>query len=611
MKKNIDSFTFEVLKNWLNQVIFNSKLVLLMVLSFFSSYSLSNGLTSEPMSLTDEAGINILSGQIQFNIETVSIGSLSHIISGEKSILAPRDNYTGTIEKRNLSLWVGNQLCTQSVQVDTGDGGGLFCLIGNNWLNGKHESSTLIQNNKDFIFTNSAGDKYFFRFIESGVALPNVITYLNTVMDKIERISGEVITIHHRIVKTSKGATMTRIQSVNSSLGYQLKYEYPNYNIETTPRYLYRGFSKVIGVNNAKQYCSINDAVKCDTTQFDWPFATFNYNSASNRYTIKDYLKRTHTFDHITRNLQLVISKYNDGFNVSHYTYGDTWSMIGNSGQSYPPSMISGKKNLVMKVIKSGREWLHSYQNAGPYGFESKSKDSENKSLTVLSNTADFQTNPIIVYRIDGTKLHMDNQINSRLNKISRPEGYEEIYTYDARGNITQIERSQSSGSSTFTKASYDTNCQNSKKCNKPNWVEDAKGNKTYYSYYSSGLLSSITMPANRSNLSQEKRYYYTQLYPYLKDSSGNNVRASEPIWVKQEEIVCKSSNASGSQCTESGDEVVTTFEYARDGTLSNLQPIGKTISASGSIKRWCYEYDHYGNIISEITPLANLSSCQ
>ncbi len=607
----MDSFTFEVLKNWLNQVTCNLKLVLLMVLSFFSSYSLSNGLTSEPMSLTDEAGINILSGQFQFNIETVTIGTLSHTISGEQVALAPRDNYTGTITKRNISLWVGNQRCTQTVQVDTGDGGGLFCLSGSNWLNGKHESSTLIQNNKDFIFTNSAGDKYFFRFIENVEVLPNIITSLRTVMDKIERISGEVITIHHRIVKTSKGATMTRIQSVNSSLGYQLKYEYPNYNIETTPRYIYRRFSKVIGINNAKQYCSINDAIKCNTTQFDWPFATFNYNSASKRYTIQDYLKRTHTFDHITRQASQVISKYNDGFNISHYTYGDTYSIIGNPGGSYPPEMIGGKKNLVMRVIRSGREWLHSYENAGPYGFQSKSVNQDNKSLTVLSNTASFQNNPVRVSQIDGSLFHMDNQINSRLNKVSRPDGYEEIYTYDARGNITQIERSQSSGSSTFTKASYDANCQNSKKCNKPNWVEDAKGKKTYYSYYSFGLLSSKTMPTNRNNLSQKQRFYYTQLYPYLKNSSGNTVRAAKPIWVKQKEVVCKSSNASGSICTKSGDEVVTTFEYAQNGTLNNLQPIGKTISASGTTKRWCYEYDHYGNIISEKTPLANLSSCQ
>ena len=77
---------------------------------------------------------------------------------------------------------------------------------------------------------------------------------------------------------------------------------------------------------------------------------------------------------------------------------------------------------------------------------------------------------------------------NGRLTRVTQPEGNYVAYTYDARGNVTEVRRVAKSGSGLsdiVTGASYDSSCSNPVTCNRPNSTTDARGHTTDYTYSS------------------------------------------------------------------------------------------------------------------------------
>ncbi|GAA0336010.1 hypothetical protein GCM10009087_53080 [Sphingomonas oligophenolica] len=75
---------------------------------------------------------------------------------------------------------------------------------------------------------------------------------------------------------------------------------------------------------------------------------------------------------------------------------------------------------------------------------------------------------------------------SGRLTRVTAPEGNYTQYTYDARGNVTETRTVAKSGSGLadiVTAAGYDTTCANTATCNSPNWIRDAIGNQTDYTY--------------------------------------------------------------------------------------------------------------------------------
>src|SRR3546814_14055758 len=71
--------------------------------------------------------------------------------------------------------------------------------------------------------------------------------------------------------------------------------------------------------------------------------------------------------------------------------------------------------------------------------------------------------------------------------------------------------------------ASYDATCSNPKKCNKPNYTIDERGNRTDYTYdATNGEVTRIQLPAATSGGTRpEIRYAYTQYYAQIRNSSG------------------------------------------------------------------------------------------
>ena len=149
------------------------------------------------------------------------------------------------------------------------------------------------------------------------------------------------------------------------------------------------------------------------------------------------------------------------------------------------------------------------------------------------------------------------------------------------------------------------------KYCNKPRWIQDARGNITYYTYHpESGEVATVTSPANEQALVAQTRYTYKQYYANYYHADGTKKSSLDPIWLLSSESFCANSAASGDGCS-AGDEVITTYEYNHDNLhLTAVIVTAKNALGAPETQRTCFQYDKYGNQVGEISPLANLSSC-
>ena len=214
----------------------------------------------------------------------------------------------------------------------------------------------------------------------------------------------------------------------------------------------------------------------------------------------------------------------------------------------------------------------------------------------------------------DGTVFKFDFiSPAGHLLSVTSPELNSTTYdVYDARGNVTKLTHYPKPGSTQptlYETAGYDTDCQYPAKCNKPNWVKDAKGNQTDFTYDTvhGGVLTK-TLPAGDSGVRPQTRYSYVQRYAWYKNASGSMAKAASPIWVLDKESFCKT-NAAPS-CIGTSDEVVTQYDYGPDSGPNNLLLMGVAVTADGTTRRTCYSYDRLGNKISETTANAGLTSC-
>ena len=140
-----------------------------------------------------------------------------------------------------------------------------------------------------------------------------------------------------------------------------------------------------------------------------------------------------------------------------------------------------------------------------PLGNSTKSALETNPFMPAVVNTPEplYQPGAAIpvglVYSADGTVTNFTTDRSGRVASIIRPEGGTISYTYDARGNLTQIveaPKPNSSLPSRVSTANYDATCVSPAKCNNPNWVIDANGTRTDYTYdANSGVLLTKTQP--------------------------------------------------------------------------------------------------------------------
>jgi len=195
------------------------------------------------------------------------------------------------------------------------------------------------------------------------------------------------------------------------------------------------------------------------------------------------------------------------------------------------------------------------------------------------------------------------------------PEGNHEDYARDGHGNVTTktvVAKSGSGLSNLVSTASYPSSCSNIKTCNKPDYVVDAGGNRTDFTYDGShGGVLTETGPADANGVHSVKRYSYAQRYAWIKNSGGTYSQVSTPVWVRTEERYCRTSaTVSGGCAAGSSDEVVTAFDHGSNSGPNNLLVRGVAVTADSQTRRTCYGYDADGNRIFETKPRAGLTSC-
>ncbi|MBK8375903.1 MAG: hypothetical protein IPL18_14005 [Sphingomonadales bacterium] len=149
-------------------------------------------------------------------------------------------------------------------------------------------------------------------------------------------------------------------------------------------------------------------------------------------------------------------------------------------------------------------------------------------------------------------------------------------------------------------------------RCNKPLKITDPKGNITEYSYNDRGQVLTETKPAPTVGAPRPKvTNTYTMRTAYIKDQNGAVVAAGPPISLLTQSSSCISTTA----CAGTLDEVVTTYDYGPTTGLNNLRLRGVAVTAknnAGQLEtlRTCYQYNYFGERISETKPSANVAVC-
>ena len=415
---------------------------------------------------------------------------------------------------------------------------------------------------------------------------------------------------------------------------------------------------KATAVNNAYEYCGKND---CNYV-LKWPAASFEW---SNGYPKWDYFKsydgEKAESDYVIKNLnnnkkieikhELIQLKgcknrsINDEPRIKSVKYSkdkkpsivyeyeqyenfkDAPTIHPCSTEQKPQGPVS--KPLVKKSIVNGRAREHSFPFAPSSIIQTRKitwqADEDGGNRTDVEWVSTYGAPERFSRAGDGHSFVFytaDQRRNfgysSELKWWATPSEGAVALGYDHRSNVTKKTQYIFSGANAQSpvvraELKYPETCTNTKTCNKPTWIKDAKGNKTDYTYHpASGQIATITYPADSDGIRPQTRFKYLQKYAYyIQDVSKKIKRAPTPIWVLTEKSECQSSNAkSGGGCQKSDDEIKTLYDYGQPNKPNNLFLKGVTIVANGKSRKICYQYDKYGNNIGETEPKANLASC-
>ena len=632
------------------------KWLVLVALAVFSSPvgAQSDTLAGAKYDVVDRFDVNVASGQVQISQTPVSIGGamgLRHTISsltsdfvnfpgnggGVPTVLGFGDAYRGGLYSVLLAGdWTYPAGMQYGVRIFGGGYNEDFSLSDNGvFIPYKRPSAASLEYQSNAQFTGyvaTMGDGTRLYYPSSRITALNGQTVVRRRMDKIVYPNG------FTVETSGSGPIDGSIYSVRTNTGFQLKYDFSGSWTTSSP-------SKVTALNNKEERCPTTSA-SCSPSNY-WPSATYTWpvgrpsssNTASLRVNsvfrvtdaegrITDYHHRLYESSNNFSPRLVEIRKggktvrtYDYEFNqmlqygsgIASTTYLAGIATVGRAqepgGGSHAYSMHLPKYYNSMQVTPSG------VFNISGEGFGTKAPgtigyvETTNLSAMVRIDAWDRTVNFYYTHLIDpayGTR-HIENRVSS----VNRKDGGTTVtFTYDARGNVTQR-----NDSGAISKAGYPASCTSSnfRYCNKPSWIEDPNGNRTYYTYHaSSGQIASRTRPANKSGVRPKTTFQYSQYFAHYKKNSNTIEAADTPIWLLSSERSCQNSTMNSNGTCSGGDDVVTTYEY----DYYNLYLVGVAVtakSASGSTetRRTCYEYDALGNRIGETSPRANRSSCR
>lgn len=463
----------------------------------------------------------------------------------------------------------------------------------------------------------------------------------------------KIIYPHGLELKFNRIPGTNRLQSVTTSTGFQLKYNYvlkgpantgaygmdPSYRnrvpMDGTLEWSSKNPASIIGINMAIERCSDGDSIVCVSASDPCP--AFEYNQTCNKMANDWPAARVDWPLGMPRRIYLYNSEVKitnaSGHVTTFYTARKT---ISEASYTYPsPRLVAIKDtNADLPYVNFGYSIPAYYQSSkDPEGYLSSASGiygsvtgpGAGSQVTENPQHLRFGTKDIKVEKrsdylgalhrvetLDGS-IVFEQSLRNRVVASYPNDGPTEHYEYDGRNNITAKILNQGLVDESRIEAQYPPSCtsSNRKICNKALWIKDARGNTTHYTYHAlSGQVETITYPANAQGFVAQTRYTYEPYYASYLNENGVKATAQRPIYLKKYERFCADSNYASGSCAGS-DEVQIEFQYASDNLfLTSKIVTAKNASGVQQSKRTCYQYDIYGNLIGEISPGANLAAC-
>ncbi|ACE85926.1 hypothetical protein [Cellvibrio japonicus] len=588
-------------------------LITLAIGSLVSIAAHSSTLPPPPeVTLSDDAGVDLMSGHAPVKLNDVNIGN--GVSALPHTIATYRNYFWGFRDDYNIHVGIGNSGPNYWRTATVGHKSQSFLKVTGDIFS---HATFKAQNNDGALLEQLGPDSFRYTMNDGTVVLPG------TNLDEVTYPNGYQIKVHKK---------SGRIQSVTSNTGLQLKYVYRSNSLPSNPsgeeRARFEFPEKIIALNNAVESCS-PVADSCPLTQA-WPQASYLWPSHSimfsgnagvtGMFKVTDaggrttsYLHSNYTMDNFGAPFEPRITQIKEatskGNTVHVYDYAHVRICLLEESMSHQCPIK--KTNVVRSLTNNKGSWSYEYPGAHVLYIEA------GNSRGPMGLTQALMSTGMLFPRINNVKRADDVQatfFNNDLNKMATAsvKGRHYAYEYDTRGNLTKITQT-ASGESRATQTGYPSTCDNLKTCNKPLWEKDANGAITDYSYYPEhGGIKTVTSPPNAQGIRATTWYKYQQYYAWYKNTSGSLVRADTPVWLPYEERSCTegAANLSADTCATPANLVITRYHYGRSGVANNLWLRGIDQIADGTTRRTCYEYDHYGNQVSEFSPKSNLTEC-
>ncbi len=333
-----------------------------------------------------------------------------------------------------------------------------------------------------------------------------------------------------------------RLSSINSSTGYQIKFEY-NSNDQTSTNW--QKMKKAYAVNNSVEYCSPS-ADTC-TLSGGWPDVVYT-GGIINSVDVTDPENRKTKYTYTSSKLKTITPPgQTTASHTFNYDGADVSSVIrGIAVWTYADA--SGKVTINRP---SGGATTFDY-DAYLYPTKVTDPDEETIKLTYCSGTS---TCP-----------------SGRVSRITYPEGNYTTFEYDARGNVIKQKRYPKSGTTApiETSATYPSSCSTPKTCNKPTSTTDANGNVTNYTWNSThGGLTKVELPAPTTGAARPTTSIgYGQIQAYYL-TSGTGWTAGTAFYAPTLSREC----ATAATCVNTASERQTNFQYKSASQPNNGLP--------------------------------------
>ena len=447
------------------------------------------------------------------------------------------------------------------------------------------DGSTLVFNSGTGAYTYTASDGSVYAFavvftIPGGSSdkygWASVRSYLQT----ITRPNGKTYTYYYALAnKPSCGHTCfnfvyARVISIVSSDGYLLKLTYATSigdNVITP-----NGSTLV---NRSVDYCDPT-AASCTALTQTWPSQTLAESTSGSvtTTTITDQDSNTTTVANAANGVTAITQPTGAGGDVAiAYDGSNRVDTLTSDGITYDYGYSDSGTNRTTVVTAPDSSTV-TYVT-----------DMPSSRVTAVTNEVGKTT----AYQFDSS---------GRTTRETMPEGNYTQWTYDARGNVTEVRQVAKSGSGVadiVETASYDSTCTNTVKCNSPNYTIDANGNRTDYTYDAThGGVTRIQLPGTTGSR-PEINYSYTALYAQERNSSGVLV----PVATPQNKVTQITTCATAPTCSGTANETKITLAY----TTPNLKVSSKSVAAGdGSLSATeTYAYDSQGLLASVDGPLS------